>query len=557
MTRPGRRRNDAGVESASVTRTHIACGRGVVVMLALFGCLQCLSAQSAAPSRILVMPFDNVKRDASIFWLSEAAAVLLTDELNALGAAAITRDERSEAFERLQVPPTATLTDATAIRIGQLVGASDVITGSLQLEGSTLVVHARGLALEAGRISYDVIERGRVPDLFIIFERAARRFVPAARPAETTTQPHAPLPAFESYIKGLLAEIPATAVAYLSAALTAMPTFDRARLALWDVFEEQGDHVRALAAVTPVPADSPWSRRARFLAGLSLLNLKRHDEAFAAFKALADAQATAATLNNAGIAQIRRGPSTQTVQATSYFNKAVELDPSDPDYCFNLGYAYWLMRDMPSTIHWLREAVRRNPADGEAHFILGSAFGAGGSMVEASRERDLARRLSSIYEQWEKRPAAEVVPKGLERVKRGVELPHPRQIETSIASNEQRDQRELGRFYLDRGRRLYQQENDRDAVDQLNRAIFLSPYEAEAHLLVGRIHLRNNRLREAIDAFKISLWSAETAAAHVALAEAYLQNRDGDAARAEAGRALTLDPSSAEATALLDRIRSQ
>ena len=212
---------------------------------------------------------------------------------------------------------------------------------------------------------------------------------------------------------------------------------------------------------------------------------------------------------------------------------------------------------MPATIYWLREAVRRNPADGEAHFILGTRLAVGGSMVEASRERDLARRLSSVYEQWEKRPAAEVVPKGLERIKGGVELPHARQIETTIASNEQRDQRELARFYLDRGRRLFQQENDRDAVDQLNRAIFLSPYEAEAHLLVGRIHLRNNRVREAIDAFKISLWSAETAAAHVALAEAYLQNKDAAAARAEAGRALALEPSSAEATALLDRIGLQ
>ena len=137
----------------------------------------------------------------------------------------------------------------------------------------------------------------------------------------------------------------------------------------------------------------------------------------------------------------------------------------------------------------------------------------------------------------------------------GRALPHARQIETTIASNEQRDQRELARFYLERGRRLFQQENDRDAVAQLNRAIYLSPYEADAHLLVGRIHLRNHRVREAIDAFKISLWSTETAPAHAALAEAYLQNKDADAARVEAARALALDPSSVEATELLARIR--
>jgi hypothetical protein len=34
----------------------------------------------------------------------------------------------------------------------------------------------------------------------------------------------------------------------------------------------------------------------------------------------------------------------------------------------------------------------------------------------------------------------------------------------------------------------------------------------------GRIHLRNGRVREAIDACKIALWSAETADAIVAAA---------------------------------------
>ena len=75
-------------------------------------------AQPAPPPRILVVPFENVARDGRIFWLTEAAAVLLADDLNALGASAITRGGRHQAFERLQVPPAAALTDATVIRIG-------------------------------------------------------------------------------------------------------------------------------------------------------------------------------------------------------------------------------------------------------------------------------------------------------------------------------------------------------------------------------------------------------------------------------------------------------
>src|SRR5215813_7130353 len=98
----------------------------------------------------------------------------------------------------------------------------------------------------------------------------------------------------------------------------------------------------------------------------------------------------------------------------------------------------------------------------------------------------------------------------------------------------QRDQRELARYYLDRGRRAYREEHDREALVDLNRTLFLSPYEAEAHLLIGRVHLRAGRVREAIDAFKISLWSVESADAHVALAEAYLEARDRASAEAEA-----------------------
>ena len=72
---------------------------------------------------------------------------------------------------------------------------------------------------------------------------------------------------------------------------------------------------------------------------------------------------------------------------------------------------------------------------------------------------------------------------------------------------------------------------------------------------MGRLHLRSGRLREAIDAFKISLWSEETAAAHVALAEAYLEARDQPSARLEAQRALVLDPKSIQAQKLLERLR--
>ena len=520
----------------------------------------------AAPGGVLVMPFENPKREGRIFWLGEAASVLLTDDLASLGVNAIERSARQQAFDRLQVPPAATLTDATVIRIGQLVGADRVVIGTLQLEGDTLIARARSIALEAGRVQADVTERGALADLYGMFERLAERMTPSpSRRADAGDRRQPPVAAFENYIKGLLAETPETARGYLNASLRLYPPFDRARLALWDAYTDEGDYDKALATVASVRPESSYARRARFLAGLSQLDLRKYEDAFATFTALADDRAEPAVVNNLGVVQLRRGGAVKSSDAspgsapsaTSFFSKAAEADPVDSDYVFNLGYAYWLNRDPQAAIYWLREAVRRRPADGVAHYVLGTALGAAGHASEASREKELARRLSSQYAEWDKRPAVDPIPKGLERVKSEVELPHAREIQTKIASSEQRDQKELAQFYLESGRRLFERENDREATAELNRALYLSPYLPEAHLLLGRILLRNGRAREAIDAFQISLWSAETAAAHAALGEAYLQEKDPTRARAEADRALAIDPALAEAQALVARLNGR
>jgi tetratricopeptide (TPR) repeat protein len=440
------------------------------------------------------------------------------------------------------------------IRIGQLVGAAQVVVGSLQTENDTLVVHARSIALDTGRVQADVTERGPLPELFAIVERIARRMAPPSEKssADIAAQ-HPPVTVFEAFIKGLLAETPATAITYLRAALAGQPSFDRARLALWDVYTDQGDHGLALAAVASVRDDSPWVRRAQFLAGLSQLNLKKLDEAFATFSALADADPSPALLNNLGVVQLRRGGTPQAGQPAYFFNKAAAADPDDEDFLFNLGYAYWLDRDPQAAIYWLREAVRRTPADADAHFVLGAALAGGNNSAEATRERELARRLSDAYEPTT-RPGGDAVPRGLERVKNEVELPHARAIGARLATSEQRSNEELARFYLERGQRLFQQENDREAIGELNHAIYLSPYLADAHLLLGRARLRTGRVQDAIAAFKIVIWSAESAEAHAALGEAYRQAKDADAARAEAERALALDPQSADARQLLARL---
>ena len=515
------------------------------------------------PGRQLVVPFENSRSEPRFQWLSEASAVLVTDGLRDRGVDAITRFQRVSAFEQLHLPIAASLSRATVIRVGQLLGVSEVIVGSFTVEGEQLTISAHAIRVDLGRVTPAATERGALTDLFAIYDRLTVRLsrdAPISRPASV---PPPPLDAFENFIKGLLAENPATRASFLEAAVREHTDFDRARLALWEVRTDQGDHDSALATVRAVRPESPLSRRARFAAGVSLMELKRYDEAFTGFKALLDEvkvkapeASTAAILNNLGVVQLRRGQSPASGSASYYLTKAADAD-TDPDYLFNLGYAYVAENNHSGAVYWLREALRRDPTDADAHFVLASALQTLGSAVEASRERDLARQLSARYEEMAQEGTGEkaTLPGGLERVAMELETSQALRADKVAVMSAQREQQELATFHLDRGRRFFQKEQDREAMAELRRVVYLSPYEAEAHLLIGKIHLRGGLPGDAIDALKISIWSQETAAARVTLGEAYLKAGNSAAAKEQAERALTLSPDSAEAKQLLSRIK--
>jgi Tfp pilus assembly protein PilF/TolB-like protein len=517
------------------------------------------AAQTAG--RQLVVPFENSRSEPRFQWLSEASAVLLTDGLRARGVDAITRFHRVSAFEQLHLPIAASLSRATVIRVGQLLAVSEVIVGSFTVEGEQLTVSAHAIRVDFGRVTPAATERGALTDLFAIYDRLTARLSRDAPISRAASVPPPPLDAFENFIKGLLAENPATRASFLEAAVREHTDFDRARLALWEVRTDQGDHDSALATVRAVRPESPLSRRARFAAGVSLMELKRYDEAFTGFKALLDEvkapeAATAAILNNLGVVQLRRGQSPASGSATYYLTKAADAD-TDPDYLFNLGYAYVAEGNHSGAVYWLREALRRDPTDADAHFVLAAALQTLGSAVEASRERDLARQLSARYEEMAQEGTGEkaTLPGGLERVAMELETSQALRADKVAVTSAQREQQELATFHLDRGRRFFQKEQDREAMAELRRVVYLSPYEAEAHLLIGRIHLRSGLPGDAIDALKISIWSQETAAARVTLGEAYLKAGNNAAAKEQAERALTLSPDSAEAKQLLSRIK--
>lgn len=515
-------------------------------------------APDVAPS-VLVMPLRPAADDPRTVWLGEGAALLIGDALTALGRPAVGRTDRVAAFDALELPADGELSRATLLRAAQVIGVRELVTGSVDIAGDTLTLAVRVVQVEAGRGFPEIREQGPLRDVFAIASRVAAAVagVPPGTPPSPQEAPPS-LEVFESFVKGLVAETPATQLRFLEQAVKAAPAYARAHLAIWEVCTQEEQHVRALAAAQAVPASSRASRRARFAAGLSLIHLKRWDEAFATYKALLDESATAAVYNNLGVIQARRGTVTaQTGKPTWYFTKAAEAAPGSADHVFNLGYAYWLDKDGPAAIYWLREEVRRRPADGEAHFVLAAALQASTNSGEAARERDLARQLSSRFDEWDKRPHEDGiggVPRGLERVSEAEMIPV--RVDSAQVTATQQEYQQLARFHFDRGQRLAEQQQDREAIAEFRKSLYLAPYDAQTHLALGRVLVRSGRLRDAVESLKISLWSAESLEARMLLAEALLSSGDVAGALPHAERAVQIGPDSAEATALLARVRA-
>lgn len=517
-------------------------------------------AQAPVPARVLVMPF-VVEADpsgpasaAGLAWLGEAAALVVADEFEALGLDTLSRDERVAAFDRLQLPLFSNLTRATMIRAGELLGASDIVVGEVRV-GPELLVRARLIQLETGVQRADLRDQDPQSALFALFTRVATMLAHASGHRLAVARRALPRPAldvFENYIKGLMSVAPATQQRFLEAAYQRAPRDARVLLALWSAYTEQGQHAKALAAARSVPAESPLVRKARFSAALSLIDLARLNEAFKTLSDLQTERPAPAVANALGVVQLRRGNSPDGRPAPYYFNQAVEAAPEQADYLFNLGYAYAVAKDPAAALFWLREAVRFDAADGDAHYVMSAVLTSTDRAVEAQRELDLARLLGTRRDLAPEAPR-DRVPAGWERLEGDLEAASALRV-ASVGNPARREQQEAADFHLHEARRLLDVQRDREAIDELRRAVYLSPYRDEPHLLLGQVYQRVGRLPEAIDEFKVAIWCRETVDARLALATVLLATGDTVAARREVERVLVLQPDSADGRALLRRI---
>jgi tetratricopeptide (TPR) repeat protein len=270
------------------------------------------------------------------------------------------------------------------------------------------------------------------------------------------------------------------------------------------------------------------ARSARFLQGRSLLERGHYREAAALYATLVARDATPAALNNHALALLRQA--SPPLVASEVLRKAIELQPADTDFAFNLGFALLVENDPAAAVFWLQGVVKQSPRDSHARALLAWALRRAGRGEEADEAWRAVVALAPSLE-----------PLAKEDLSRRFERIAPSELRL-LPNESARSHAELSALHLARAERA-QQAGDAETLErELQLAAATDPFNPRAHVQLARLMKQRADVEKALAEFRRALWCREDAAVRVELAQ-LLKGLGREAeARAEAARALKADP---------------
>lgn len=360
-------------------------------------------AASAQPETTLILPFFNLSKSKNIDWIGESISETLLETLASEGLEVIRNEQREQALREAGVRRYVLLTQATVAELAAAVSAEVAVTGDFDVAGSgasaRLRLNARIMDVRNVRKGKELAVTGTLEQLSLLQTSLAwlvlRALHPSSGPSEEVFQrSHPPirLDALESYVRGLRAGSADEKLKLYAAAARLEPGFGLAQFQLGLALYQRRDYRSAAEAFSRVPGDSVRGREALFQLGLARFHQGEFNPAATAWRSLLEQVPTAEVYCNLGAALSRAGEA----EALAMFEKAVEADPADADYRFNLGYAQWRAGAFEQAAASLRASLERRSDDEKATLLLGRSLQKVGPRPGDLRF-EAAERLKSEY----------------------------------------------------------------------------------------------------------------------------------------------------------------
>jgi tetratricopeptide (TPR) repeat protein len=506
-----------------------------------------LRAQDASSVRvalgrtIVVIPFENVSPTPGLEWLGESFPEAFHQQLNSPVLYVASREERLRAYDRQGIPAGVHASRATLYRLAEQMDVDYAVLGSYNYDGARLTAIAQLLDMRGQKLLPAVTESASLADLGNLQSALAWDLLHVIRadfavPKDKYIASVATLrlDALENFMRGMLAATAEEKVQHYREAVRLNPDYAQAWLELGKTYYAEHAYEPAIAALGQIPRSSAVAREANFYLGLAAYAHGDFAKSEGAFEFVAARLPLAEVYNNLGVIAARGGHgsnsrSSSSKKAAGYFQRAIENDPSDADYHFNLGVILAADGDRTGAARELHAALDRRSNDSEAKMLLDSltppAPAGDGSVVSSSA-------VSKI-------PA--------ERIKRNYEEDAFRQMTMQMGNwAEERfarsDPRAHARFHLELGKELLAHGFATEAEAEFHHAAEVDPASTAPLTALAEDYDARGDAREARVQAEAALRIRESAEAYVILARLDLRENRMEAAAQNINRALQLEP---------------
>jgi tetratricopeptide (TPR) repeat protein len=494
---------------------------------------------ATAGQTVLAVPFENQSKAPGIEWISDSFPELLQERLSSPTLFVLPREDRIRAYDRVGIPTELHPSRATLYRIAEELDVDYVVLGFYRFDGRTFSTTAQLLDMRRMRLLPEMNESGPLIQLINVQTALAWDVLHALRPdtsinrqAYVSAAPPLRLDAFENYIRGVTAPTAQEQIQRFREAVRLNPAYPQALLQLGKAYYRGRQYEQAISSLARVPEDDPLAREANFYLGLAAYNQGDFQRAESAFRFVAERLPLAEIYNNLGVVSSRAGRKT----AAEYFKKAIDADPNDPDYHFNLAVELYRTGDAAGASRQLRNTLSLKSGDTAAKSLLDAIT----PDVSASAQRAVV-------------PASQKTP--LQRIRATYDESSFRQLALKIdAVAEQRlakaDSLTHARFHTDRGHQLLTQGFLFEAEAEFREAVALNSSSPEAHAGLASVLESENNPTAARTEAEAALRLRQFPEPLLVLAKLDLRDNRAEAAAENIDKALRLEPSNASALAL-------
>lgn len=346
--------------------------------------LWALAAVAALGDTFVVLPFANLSRNPNLDWIGESIADEMRETLAANGMIVLDRNAREEGYKRLGIRQNVLLTRASVMKIAEAIDAEQVVYGEFEFQPApagttppsrgTLKVIGHVLDRKNLRQGPEFSELGALDDLAAIQNRVGWRALhtlhpEGAPPVEEymASKPVYRVDAIENYVRGVLAPSPDLQHRYFMNAIRIEPSLSRVHFRMGMLHYGRKEYKLAMEEFAKVLPVNSHYRESQFFVGVCKFHTSDFAGAQEAFEMVGKDIPLSEVLNNIGVAQARRNRNDEALETLL---KALEGDPSDATYQFNVGLMLWKRGKLDEAAGHFQLAVDRDPADVESQTML-------------------------------------------------------------------------------------------------------------------------------------------------------------------------------------------